>query len=157
MEFTIRLAEKGDEEAIGKLLEAIHAQHAAGRPDLFGGGRPKLTPREVAALFGKEEEPVLAAVTPEGELLGYAICAVKPNTNPAQGQYTTLYIDDLNVAASARRSGVGSALLEACRALAQKAGCYNLTLNVWAFNQGAVAFYEKNGFLPQRMILEKIL
>ena len=90
-------------------------------------------------------------------LLGYAICIVKSNQNPAQRAYTTLYLDDLNVDAAARRLGVGSALLDACRAYGKEMGCYNLTLNVWAFNEGAISFYEKNGFTPQRTILEDIL
>lgn len=157
MEFTIRFAQKGDEEAIGRLLVAIHAQHAEGRPDLFGKGHAKFTPEEIAADFGREDKPIFVAAGSDGRLLGYALCALLPNKNPAQGEYTTLYLDDLNVDGSARKTGVGSALLAACRQYGAEKGCYNLTLNVWAFNEGAIAFYKKNGFSIQRMILEDIL
>lgn len=162
MPITVRYAKKGDEGAIAALLVAIHAQHAEGRPDLFGAGRAKYDEAAVLAMLEKENAPILVAVEDnengeDGEVLGYAVCQVVRNENPAQSDYQTLYIDDINVAASARRKGVGSALLEKCRKLAVEKACYNLTLNVWAFNTGAIAFYEANGFSTQRMILEEIL
>lgn len=157
MEYTIRLAKPGDETIIGQLLVSIHAQHAEGRPDLFGKGCSKHSPSQIAASFGREKEPILVAADAEDRVLGYAMCLVKENTNPTQGPYSTFYIDDLNVAPAARRQGVGSALLSACRTLAKTKGCYNLTLNVWAFNEGAIAFYEKNGFSAQRLILERLV
>ncbi|MDE7182491.1 MAG: GNAT family N-acetyltransferase, partial [Clostridia bacterium] len=40
---------------------------------------------------------------------------------------------------------------------AKKCGCYNVTLNVWADNKNAVAFYEKIGMRIQKIGMEKIL
>jgi len=156
MSITVRYAKCGDERAIAELLVAIHTQHAEGRPDLFGKGHAKYDEAAVAAMFFKENAPILVA-TDENTVIGYAICQILENRNPAQGNYKTLYIDDINVSEKARRKGAGSALLSECRAIAARAGCYNVTLNVWQFNQGAIAFYEANGFSPQRMILESIL
>lgn len=157
MKYRIDCACKGDEAAIAALLVKIHAQHAEGRPDLFGKGHAKFREEEVLALFDKEDAPVFVAKSDGGEVLGYAIAMIKVNDSPAQGDYATLYIDDINVSEKARRLGVGSALLDACRHYAKKKGCYNMTLNVWAFNEGAIAFYEANGFKPQRTILEEIV
>ncbi len=154
MAITVTLARKGDEEKIASLLIAIHAQHAEGRPDLFGKGHAKFSADEVLALFDRTDAPVFVAREENGGVIGYAIAMIKHNRNPAQGAYDTFYIDDLNVDAAARRRGVGTALLDACRAYAKEKGCYNVTLNVWAFNEGAIRFYEKNGFAPQRIILE---
>ena len=36
-------------------------------------------------------------------------------------------------------------------------GCYNLTLNVWTLNTGAMRFYEKCGLVPQKIGMESIL
>ncbi len=156
MSITVRDADRGDESAIAALLVTIHAQHARGRPDLFSRGCAKYDEKTVLAMMHNENAPMLVAT--EGKtVIGYAICQILENQNPAQGKYKTLYIDDINVSEKARRKGVGSALLNACRAIAEKRGCYNVTLNVWSFNEGAIAFYEANGFLPQRMILESIL
>ena len=69
----------------------------------------------------------------------------------------TLYIDDICVDASARRQGVATKLYEAVTAYAREAGCYNITLNVWACNPEAQAFYEKCGMKPQKIGMEMIL
>jgi len=40
---------------------------------------------------------------------------------------------------------------------AKKEGCYNLTLDAWAKNTGAVRFYEKLGMKVQKYVFEEIL
>ena len=40
---------------------------------------------------------------------------------------------------------------------AEKIGCYNVTLNVWACNERAMKFYERCGLKPQKIGMEKIL
>ena len=156
MSLTVRFAREGDEETIASLLVDIHTLHAKGRPDLFGKGHAKFDAEAVRRMFHSDDQPFFVADDGEG-VVGYAICKKIRNQNPVQGDYTTLYLDDLNVDERARRRGVGSALLNACRAYAKASGCYNLTLNVWAFNEGAIAFYQKNGFACQRMIMEELI
>ena len=156
MSLTVRFAREGDEETIASLLVDIHTLHAKGRPDLFGKGHAKFDAEAVRRMFHSDDQPFFVADDGEG-VVGYAICKKIRNQNPVQGDYTTLYLDDLNVDERARRQGVGSALLDACRAYAKASGCYNLTLNVWAFNEGAIAFYQKNGFACQRMIMEELI
>lgn len=156
MSLTVRFAREGDEETIASLLVDIHTLHAKGRPDLFGKGHAKFDAEAVRRMFHSDDQPFFVADDGE-DVVGYAICKKIRNQNPVQGDYTTLYLDDLNVDERARRRGVGSALLDACRAYAKASGCYNLTLNVWAFNEGAIAFYQKNGFACQRMIMEELI
>lgn len=156
MSLTVRFAREGDEETIASLLVDIHTLHAKGRPDLFGKGHAKFDAEAVRRMFHSDDQPFFVADDGES-VVGYAICKKIRNQNPVQGDYTTLYLDDLNVDERARRRGVGSALLDACRAYAKASGCYNLTLNVWAFNEGAIAFYQKNGFACQRMIMEELI
>ena len=69
----------------------------------------------------------------------------------------TLYIDDLCVDEGERGKHVGSAVYEHVLAYAKSIGCYNVTLNVWTCNKGAMKFYEKMGLVPQKIGLEKIL
>ena len=157
MSITIRYAEKGDEAAIAALLVDIHKQHAEGRPDLFGNGHAKYSEEDVLLMFHKENTPVFVAEDNALGVVGYAICTHIENTNPAMGRFSTLYLDDLNVSHRVRRQGVGTRLLDACRKEAARLGCYSLTLNVWAFNEGAIRFYEANGFHVQRTIMETVI
>ena len=40
---------------------------------------------------------------------------------------------------------------------ARQRGCYNVTLNVWTCNPGAMQFYEKLGLKPYKVGMETIL
>ena len=70
---------------------------------------------------------------------------------------TTVYIDDICVDEAARGLGVGRALYDHILAFAREKGAYNVTLNVWSCNPGAMAFYEKLGLVPYKVGMEKIL
>jgi ribosomal protein S18 acetylase RimI-like enzyme len=47
-----------------------------------------------------------------------------------------------------RRKGVASALLNSVRAAAGEMGISLVTLQVWTFNEGAQAFFRRQGFTP---------
>jgi ribosomal-protein-alanine N-acetyltransferase len=55
---------------------------------------------------------------------------------------------NLAVLPAARRAGVASSLLEAALAVARSSGGKRAFLEVRASNAGAIAFYERHGFLP---------
>jgi ribosomal protein S18 acetylase RimI-like enzyme len=56
-----------------------------------------------------------------------------------------------------RNCGIGALLIERCKELAKESGCYCIDLNVWKFNGGAIAFYEKCGFDIRALKMEYIL
>jgi ribosomal protein S18 acetylase RimI-like enzyme len=69
----------------------------------------------------------------------------------------TLYIDDICVEETARGRQIGKALYEHILAYARSEGFYNVTLNVWCCNEGAMRFYEAMGMQPQKVGMETIL
>lgn len=54
----------------------------------------------------------------------------------------------IGVAVTARRRGVGTALLERIVSHAEAAGCQRILLEVAADNASALAFYRRHGFAP---------
>ena len=72
-------------------------------------------------------------------------------------EHDTLYIDDICVDEAARGLGVGRAIYEHILGHARALGCYNVTLNVWSCNPGAMRFYEKLGMTPYKVGMEQIL
>ena len=68
-----------------------------------------------------------------------------------------MYIDDICVDEKARGRHVGKAIYEHILAYARERGCYNVTLNVWNCNPGAMKFYEKLGLVPYKVGMETIL
>jgi ribosomal protein S18 acetylase RimI-like enzyme len=69
----------------------------------------------------------------------------------------TLYIGDLCVDETLRGQHVGKKLYDYVLAFAKENGFYNVTLNVWSCNEGAMKFYEKCGLKPQKVGMEVIL
>ena len=155
---TIRRANETDLEGLNRLLRQVLEVHHEGRPDLFKGGAKKYTDEELVAILHDEGTPVFTAVDEDENMLGYAFCIFRQHEDHnILTDVKTLYIDDLCVDETARGTGVGRALYEHVRAFAKASGCYNITLNVWAFNENAKRFYERLGLLPQSIHMETIL
>lgn len=140
------------------LLEQVLAVHHQIRPDLFLPGAKKYTSAELEVLLQDDSTPVFVALGEGEEVLGYIflqfICHEHDNIlTPIR----TVYIDDLCVREDAQGKGVGRALCAYALEFAAAQGFYNLTLNVWAGNDKAKAFYERMGFTPQKYGLEIIV
>ena len=56
-----------------------------------------------------------------------------------------------------RGKHIGTAIYQEILRYAKYRGCYNVTLNVWSCNEGAMKFYEKLGLKPQKIGMEAIL
>lgn len=153
----IRLAKKEDLKWINSLLYQVLEVHHKGRPDLFHSGAKKYTDEEIFALMENPQTPIFVAAEEE-KVLGYAFCIVQETKGSAiLKDRKTIYLDDLCVDEACRGKRVGKALYDFVVQFAKESGVYNLTLNVWSCNAGAMAFYEKMGLSPQKTILEKVL
>lgn len=104
-----------------------------------------------------EQKPIFVAEH-NGKVKGYAFCIFKQNLeSKSVTNIKTLYIDDLCVDEDTRGMHIGTKLYNHVIDFARKSGCYNVTLNVWAGNDGAMKFYERIGFKVQKIGMETIL
>ena len=153
----IRRAEEKDIPGLAKLLRQVLEIHHAGRPDLFRGGVRKYTDSQLAQILSDDKRPVFAAFS-DGKLAGYAFCVMKESVGDnILTDMKSLYIDDLCVDEAERGKHIGKALYDHVIAFAKKEGCYNVTLNVWTCNEGAMKFYESMNMSPQKICMETIL
>ena len=158
MPISVRRAAERDIPAIMALLVQVNMVHHVGRPDLFKGPTTKYTEAELATLLESDGTPVFVGVDEAGRVLGHGFCVVQRQANSRlMTGITTLYIDDICVDEAARGLGVGRALYEHILDHARALGCYNVTLNVWSCNPGAMRFYEKLGMKPYKVGMETIL
>ena len=153
----VRRAEARDIPAILNLLVQVDMVHHNGRPDLFKGPATKYSAEELAAILADDETPVFVCVDGQDRVLGHGFCIMEHIGSHVLEEHTTLYIDDICVDEATRGRGVGRALYEHILAFAREKGAYNVTLNVWNCNPGAMAFYEKLGLAPYKVGMEKIL
>lgn len=154
----IRRAQEKDMKDLDRLLFQVNMVHHKGRPDLFKAGQRKYTDDQLLEIIQDDKRPVFVAENEEGNVVGYAFCIFQQRLNDnILTDIKSLYIDDLCVDEACRGQHVGSALYEYVKNFAREQGCYNLTLNVWALNEGARRFYEKCGLRPQKIGMETIL
>ena len=153
----IRRAVPADIPGINSLLRQVLEVHHSGRPDLFRSGVKKYTDEQLTEIIGDDSRPIFAGIE-DGKLVGYAFCMIQEHKNDnILTDIRTLYIDDLCVDESMRGKHIGKQIYEYVLGYAKNEGCYNVTLNVWSCNPGAMRFYEKMGLSPQKIGMEKIL
>lgn len=154
---TVRKAIESDIPGILDLLVQVDMVHHNGRPDLFKGPATKYNKEELKEIIANPLTPVFVCVE-EDAVIGHAFCVHKQEiNNSVLTDIKTLYIDDICVDENNRRRNVGSMLYDYVLNYAKENDYYNITLNVWTCNPGAMKFYEKVGFLPQKIGMEKII
>lgn len=154
----IRRAVPGDLPGINSLLRQVLMVHHEGRPDLFKPHTKKYTDDELLEVIANDETPVFVAVAEDGSVLGHAFCVWEVYSgHNTMVDRKTLYVDDICVDEAARGRRVGSALYEHVLGYARERGFYNVTLNVWSCNPGAMAFYETMGMRPFKVGMEQVL
>lgn len=154
----IRRAETKDIPGILRLLLQVDMVHHKKRPDIFKGPATKYSAEQLREIIKDEATPVFVRVDEEGNVLGHAFCIEKQVLNDnVLTDIRTLYIDDICVEETARGQQVGESLFRYVMDFAKAKDFYNVTLNVWSCNPGAIQFYEKMGMVPQKIGMETII
>ena len=154
----VRRAVKEDIPGILNLLIQVDMVHHKGRPDIFKGPATKYNAKELEEIIEDDKRPVFVCVDDKGKVLGHAFCIHKQILGDSVlTEIRTLYIDDICVDEASRGQGVGKALYNHVLEYAKQEGFYNITLNVWNCNPGAMHFYEAMGLEPQKVCMEKVL
>ena len=94
---------------------------------------------------------VLIAQSTDGTRLGFISLKVREDVAGVERGH----VADLSVIEGARRIGVGTALMRAGEAWARERGLTALSLDVWATNERARAFYETLGYCAESLCLFK--
>ena len=154
----VRRATPKDIPRILELLVQVDMIHHNVRPDLFKGPATKYSEEDLEEILGMEDADVFVSEDASGFVTGHAFCAHRQVLDDAVlTDVRTLYIDDICVDEDFRGQGVGHALYKYVREYAKAQGFYNITLNVYCCNPGAVKFYESLGLKPMKIGMEEIL
>jgi ribosomal protein S18 acetylase RimI-like enzyme len=155
---SVRRAVKEDIPRLLELLVQVDMVHHNGRPDLFNGPATKYSADELEEILADDKTPVFVCVDEEDRVMGHMFCEYQQSgSTPVQTDIRTLYIDDICVDEAARGRGVGRTLYNFATEFAKKEGFYNITLNVWCCNPGAMEFYKSMGMEPYKIGMEHIL
>lgn len=154
----IRKGTESDIKGIQDLLIQIDLIHHNARPDIFKGPTFKYTEDELKGLLKNEKTPIFVCVDEDDNVIGHAFCVCEQEINHnVLTDIKTLYIDDICVDENKRGQNIGKSLYEYVLDFAKENGFYNITLNVWECNPGAIEFYKRMGLVPQKVGMEKII
>lgn len=140
MNALIRAAVPGDAESLVSLAIAVAGEKEGW---LIADARWRTVGEERRYIRTLQRHPdaTLLVADVEGELVGRLSLMRDPH--PASSHVADLGV---MVAAGRRRSGIGTALMEAAEAWAARAGVTKLELHVFPHNRPAITLYEKLGY-----------
>jgi ribosomal protein S18 acetylase RimI-like enzyme len=152
----IRAATLEDYPALTALEAEVQAIHVEGAPHVYRPGGV-YSRESYAELFASPGNAVVLAV--EGvEAVGYMHYEIRES---AETEFTyarrSLHIHAISVSEAQRRKGYGEALMDYALARAAENGVDRVTLDVWAFNESALRFYERLGFIPTKIRMAREL
>jgi ribosomal protein S18 acetylase RimI-like enzyme len=149
----IRPATEGDRDFVVGLVPSLleFGSPAWRNPDALRSGYGVELARALRSQHHRAA--VLIAETRDRMPLGFI--SLKVVEQPEGGERA--HVADLAVAETARRSGVGTALMEAGEAWARERGFNLLSLDVWSTNDAAMGFYRRLGYSVDSLTLIKRL
>lgn len=147
---TIRKMSSTDYDTFVEFYKDLHKFHFQAMPTIFRE-QVSLPTKEVFEkdLQSNEHAALLAEIG--GEPVG--MCLMSFKSIPNDSKYPLLphsiaHIDDLYTAPKFRRQGIASLLYRQAEQLGREHDADKMQLQVWAFNENAMALYKKLGMKP---------
>jgi RimJ/RimL family protein N-acetyltransferase len=136
----VRAARPNDASAIVQLGDEV-GREPEGWLIASSGGRTTGDERRYLRAVRRFPHAAVLVADDEGRIVGRL--SIARDEHPASKHVADL---GLMVAASHRRRGIGTALLDAAVAWAREVGVRKLELHVFPYNEAAIALYERFGF-----------
>lgn len=147
MPMDTRLASPADVYLLSSLCVTVQELHAAHHPEIFV--MPS-GPNFAEDFFASQlTDPLIHIFIAEenGHALGYILCKlVERPANMITHEMRYVLIDQISVLPESQGKGVGAALIERTRVLANELGVKQIRLDTWDFNTKAHGFFEHEEF-----------
>lgn len=150
----VRYAKREELEAVNKIRKQVNEVHVKGRPDIFREDGWQFIEPFVYTRFDEENSGVVVAVM-EDEIVGFAVIQyiLKPES-PYNKERKYFHIEEFGVDENHRRKGAATAMIDFIKEDAKNRGFHRIELDMWEFNNSALAFYESVGLKTFRRYME---
>ncbi len=158
MDLSIRSVTREDYDELGKIFAQVDALHCEALPQVFQKPDGPARSGEYINTIISNENMVLFVAESDGQIVGLVQAYIREAPDISlfvPRRYAV--IDNVAVAEEFRRLGVGQALIERAERWAKDKKADQIELNVWEFNAGAIAFYDKLGYETARRTMWKSL
>ena len=154
-EIIIRQAAAEDYDALCAIIDEVDTLHRDRMPHIFQKPPGPVRDREYILGLLADENVGLFVAEIEGQVAGFVHALVRDTPPwPVLVPRRRAFIDSLAVGQEFRRRGIGRALMDQAHAWAAAKGAVDVELNVFEFNQPALAFYRTLGYetFTRRMV-----
>ena len=150
----IRFAKESELNRVNELRKQVNDIHVAGKPEVFKPGFGEELRDYIHEIWRDPEKEIIVADI-DGKVCGFAIINhINRPENPFMKERDFLDVDEFCVDKAYRRQGIASELIAFIKDYARERGFSRIELNMWEFNQDALAFYEVVGFETYRRFME---
>ncbi len=158
MEGKIEIAEaaSSDERDIARLSYQVGKMHDDALPDYFCP-TSEAEHLEVIQKMMKDAKAIVLKAVYDGKVCGFACLYLQDTPRKGFVHSKIGYIYNFGVDEAYQRRGIGAMLLEKAEDFLREKGAETVELNVFLFNQRALAFYKKYGYQALDVNLQKVL
>ena len=153
-QINIRFAKENELARVNELRKQVNDLHVEGKPEIFRAGfNDEL--RDFIYKIWKDPEQKIVVAELNGVVCGFAVLHhIHRPENPFMLERDFMDVDEFCVDKEYRRQGIATKMISFIRNYTKEIGIKRLELNMWEFNQDALAFYEAVGFKTYRRYME---
>jgi ribosomal protein S18 acetylase RimI-like enzyme/8-oxo-dGTP pyrophosphatase MutT (NUDIX family) len=146
-EMVVRPARPGDLDALRGLFLELHREHTEALPGVLrlpDPPEPELD--DFSSVIANERRCYFAVAEEAGDVVGFVEASHHTPTHASDADRPWCRINNLAVRRDRRRRGIATALIRAAEDWARGKGYADVRLDVFEFNAGARALYERLGY-----------
>ena len=153
-QINIRFEKENELARVNELRKQVNDLHVEGKPEIFRAGfNDEL--RDFIYKIWKDPEQKIVVAELNGVVCGFAVLHhIHRPENPFMRERDFMDVDEFCVDKEYRRQGIATKMISFIRNYTKEKGIKRLELNMWEFNQDALAFYEAIGFKTYRRYME---
>ena len=153
----VRFAKESELDRVNELRKQVNDIHVEGKPEVFKAGFGEELRDFIKVIWNDPEQEIVVAED-GGVICGFAVLhhINKPET-PFMKERDFIDIDEFCVDKDHRRKGAASVMVSFIKEFAKEKGFSRIELNMWEFNQDALAFYGAAGFKTFRRYMEMMI
>lgn len=156
-ELSIESIKKEEIKSIISIKKNIHSEFIENLPHIYKESEILYTEKFLSKFFKANTENRIFLARVNNKIAGYAFVEIIRVNVPMMQKRKYIYIHDIAVDENYRKNGVASRLLEYVEGYGKTIGADRVELAVHLFSKSAISLYEKKGYTPRTLRMEKKL